>query len=82
MQLLHHLFAVDFEIKLVTEADLQISGDAIKDPKIYTQDDKFLNKTFEHTYQVSKILSSPVTGVLLEVGCICEGEKVKVWYVT
>ena len=51
----------------MTEADLQISGDNIEDPKKYTEGDIFLNKTFIHTYQVSKFLSSPVNDVLLEV---------------
>ena len=51
----------------MTEADLQISENTIEDPIVYTEANTFLNKTFEHTYQVSKILSSPLTGVLLEV---------------
>ena len=65
--LYHTSFAVNFDIKLITEADLQISGHTAKDAKIYTEDNKYLDKTYEHTYQVSKFLSSPINGIVLEV---------------
>ena len=59
----------NFEVPLVTEADLQITGEAIQKTLPYIQNERFLNKTFEHSYQVSKSLSSPITGVSLEVYC-------------
>ena len=63
----HTSFAVNFDIKLITEADLQISGYTSKDAKIYTEENKYLDKTYEHTYQVSKFLSSPINGIEIEV---------------
>jgi hypothetical protein len=54
-------------VPLVIEADLQITGDAVQKTLPYIQNERFLNKTFEHSYQVSKSLSTPITGVSLEV---------------
>ena len=61
------LFSVNFEIPLVTEADLQITGNNIENRMGYIENEKYLNKTFQHIYQVSKSLSTPISGVTLEV---------------
>ena len=61
------LFPVNFEIPLVTEADLQITGNNIENRMGYIENEKYLNKTFQHIYQVSKSLSTPISGVTLEV---------------
>ena len=58
---------MNFEIPLVTEADLQITGNNIETRLGYIENEKYLNKTFQHTYQVSKSLSSPIKDVSLEV---------------
>ena len=33
----------------------------------YIENEIYLNKSFQHIYQVSKTLSTPITGVSLEV---------------
>ena len=63
----YFLFSVNFEMPLVTEADLQVTGNNIETKLGYIENEKYLNKTFQHTYQVSKSLSSPISGVTLEV---------------
>jgi len=58
---------INFELPLVTEADLQITGNNIENEMGYIENEIYLNKSFQHIYQVSKTLSTPITGVSLEV---------------
>ena len=57
----------NFEIPLVTEADLKINGNVNKNSFSYMDGPVFLNKTFEHTYTMSKSLNTPISGASIEV---------------
>ena len=60
-------FLENFEIPLLTEADLKINGNVNKESFSYMNGPQFLNKTFEHTYTISKSLSTPISGASIEV---------------